>query len=59
MHNGVNTDLDREKRKIGRSTSFLTSGIDKRPETLQQKMTKNSRKLDKHVYLPETFPPII
>ena len=50
MHNGVNTDLDREKRKIGRSTSFLTPG--QRPETLQQKMTKNSRKLDKHVYLP-------
>ena len=52
MHNGVSSDLDREKRKIGRSTSFLTSGNDQRPETLQQKMTKHSRKLDKHVFLP-------
>ena len=52
MHNGLNSDLDREKRKIGRSTSFLSSGNDQRPETLQQKMTKNSRKLDKHVFLP-------
>ena len=52
MHNGVNKDLDRAKRKIGRSTSFLTSENDQRPETLQQKMTKHSRKLDKHVFLP-------
>ena len=48
----INKDLDREKRKIGRSTSFSSSGIDKRPETLQQKLTKNSRKLENHVFLP-------
>ena len=47
-----NQDLDREKRKIGRSTSFSSSAFAPRPETLQQKMTKNSRKLDNHVLLP-------
>ena len=48
----MNKDLEREKRKIGRSTSFSSSGIDQRPQTLQQKLTKNSRKLDNHVLLP-------
>ena len=48
----INKDLEWEKRKIGRSTSFSSSGIGQRPETLQQKLAKNSRKLDNHVFLP-------
>ena len=55
---GKNQDPDREK--LGRSTSFSSSGSEQigdhyshqRPETLQQKMTKTSRKLDNHLFLP-------
>ena len=55
---------DRDKRKVGRSASFSASEpfrdtFSPRPQTLQQKLTKNSRKLDNHVFLPgfNTFNP--
>merc|ERR1719150_803490 len=55
---------DREKRKVGRSASFSASEpfrdtFSPRPQTLQQKLTKNSRNLENHVFLPgfNTFNP--
>ena len=68
MHNGALLSVaatgDREKRKVGRSASFSASEpfrdtFSPRPQTLQQKLTKNSRKLENHVFLPgfNTFNP--
>ena len=68
MHNGALLSVaaagDRDKRKVGRSASFSASEpfrdtFSPRPQTLQQKLTKNSRKLDNHVFLPgfNTFNP--